>query len=138
MNTKDKGSLVEAKIMTKFLTMGYKVSLPWGENSSYDMVVDTGDALLRVQCKKSRMVNGSLCFNIGSVQYTKEKKKHTKISCKHDKIDAFATYCDETAGYYLIPVVDLLECKHECRLRHDPLPPLHKEREVKWSRDYEI
>src|SRR5690242_7410881 len=37
--------------MAEFLKAGFPVLLPFGENRRYDMVVDVGGRLLRVQCK---------------------------------------------------------------------------------------
>jgi hypothetical protein len=61
MNTREKGNLTEAKIMTALVEAGYLVSLPFGEGHKYDFIIDDGQGLHRVQCKTGRVKGGSLC-----------------------------------------------------------------------------
>lgn len=51
--TKFKGNLTELKCLIGFMSMGFDCSIPYGDNSRYDMIVDVGDELLRVQCKSA-------------------------------------------------------------------------------------
>jgi len=51
MNSKQKGSLVEAAAVSRFYKMGYEVLIPFGNRRPYDLVVDNGVKLLKVQCK---------------------------------------------------------------------------------------
>jgi Holliday junction resolvase len=51
--TKDKGNFAEAKVLTFLIKKGFNVSLPWSENSKYDLVAEKGGKFLRVQLKIS-------------------------------------------------------------------------------------
>lgn len=51
MNSKQKGSLAVAQCVAKMYERGYEVLLPFGDRKPYDLVLDTGDRLLKVQCK---------------------------------------------------------------------------------------
>lgn len=51
--TKSKGNITELTCLIGFMSMGFDCSIPYGDNSRYDIIVDVGDELLRVQCKSS-------------------------------------------------------------------------------------
>ena len=50
---KDVGDRTTLAVMLALRCLGYQVSVPFGENSRYDLVVDDGRRLQRVQCKTS-------------------------------------------------------------------------------------
>ena len=49
--TQRKGDLATARAIATFTAMGFDVSIPMTESAAYDLVVDSGDGLWRVQCK---------------------------------------------------------------------------------------
>ena len=49
--TQRKGDIALTQAVAKFTTIGYDVSLPITESAPYDMIVDTGANLIRVQVK---------------------------------------------------------------------------------------
>jgi hypothetical protein len=51
---KQKGDLAELKVATDLVTQGYRILLPFGEDHSYDLVIDDGGTLQRVQVKHTR------------------------------------------------------------------------------------
>lgn len=51
--TQRKGDIAVAQAIATFTRMGWDVSVPLTESALYDLVVDTGDGLVRVQCKFS-------------------------------------------------------------------------------------
>lgn len=50
-NSKDVGDETEATIISAAIGAGYSVAIPFGDNDKYDLVLDDGDELLRIQCK---------------------------------------------------------------------------------------
>lgn len=102
MNAKRKGMALEAKIMTDLLRCGCAVSTPWGDTERYDLVVDVGGDLLRIQVKSARTRNGgeTIEFDCRSNHYTSKGIKHNTYSA--DEVDYFATAYGETS--YLVPV----------------------------------
>ena len=52
-HTQRKGDIATAKAIHTFTALGYDVALPITESAAYDLVVDDGVALRRVQCKYS-------------------------------------------------------------------------------------
>ncbi|MBI1913706.1 MAG: hypothetical protein HYS12_02965 [Planctomycetes bacterium] len=49
--TQRKGDLAVAKAIHTFTAMGYDVSKPLTESAAYDLIVDTGEGLFRVQAR---------------------------------------------------------------------------------------
>ena len=49
--TQRKGDIATSRAIATFTAMGYDVSIPLTESAAYDLVVDDGCRLARVQCK---------------------------------------------------------------------------------------
>jgi hypothetical protein len=99
MQTREKGTLGEAKILAALIAAGYLVSVPFGEGHKYDFVIDDSISLRRVQCKTGRVKRGSLLFN----SYSQSGNGSTKQGY-HGLADIFAVLNPETGIVYLIPV----------------------------------
>ena len=51
--TQRKGDIAVSQAMARFTSMGYDVALPFTESAPYDLIVDTGKDLMRVQVRYS-------------------------------------------------------------------------------------
>jgi hypothetical protein len=69
VNTNSKGEISEGHVIAYLLKRGYAVSIPFGNNQRYDLILDDGDRLWRVQVKTARMRAGCLMFNCYSSGY---------------------------------------------------------------------
>ena len=49
--TQRKGDIAFSRAISRFTVIGYDVALPFTESSAYDLIVDTGDKLMRVQVR---------------------------------------------------------------------------------------
>jgi hypothetical protein len=49
--TQRKGDLATARAIASFTWMGFDVAIPLTESAAYDLVVDDGEGLRRIQCK---------------------------------------------------------------------------------------
>ncbi len=100
MNTKAKGDVSAATILAALVAQNQTVSVPWGDNAAYDLVLDTGDALLRVQCKTGRLRDGRIVFQTSSVCLTDGKyiKSHYR-----DKTDLWLFIARRMAKFILFP-----------------------------------
>src|SRR5579862_6821785 len=49
--TQRKGDIATSRAIAVFTAMGYDVSIPLTESAAYDLIVDDGHQLARVQCK---------------------------------------------------------------------------------------
>lgn len=80
MNNSQKGDLCEILVLTRFLKLGLRVSIPYGPAQPYDLVVENGTGLKKVQVKsitydtKPRKKGGEYrykCANISNTHYKK-------------------------------------------------------------------
>jgi hypothetical protein len=91
---KDVGDRTTLAIMLALHESGYQVSTPFGENTRYDLVLDDGARLLRLQCKTGRMRLGAVEFATASSYAHHPNEKRTQRHYR-GQIDAFAVYCRE-------------------------------------------
>jgi hypothetical protein len=92
-------------IMTALRGAGYAVLVPFGENTRYDLVIDDGAKLGRIQCKTGRLRKGAVIFRACS-SYAHHPNPKVVRRDYLGEIDYFAVYCPETAGVYLVPLTD--------------------------------
>jgi hypothetical protein len=114
---------------------GYALLVPFGENTRYDLVVDDGHRLARVQCKTGRLRNGAITFAVTST-YGHHPHPAAVRRTYEGEIDFFAVYCPETAGVYLVPIDDV-PTRSIARLRVVPTRNGQK-RHIRHAADYEI
>jgi hypothetical protein len=62
-DTKSIGDLSEMAVALALARTGYLVSRPVGENRRYDLIIDKGGVLSRVQVKTGRLRNGAIVFH---------------------------------------------------------------------------
>ena len=99
-NSKDVGDLTELKTIGKFISGGYQVAIPFGDNSKYDLILDDDGEFYRVQCKTSwTCADGGFMFNTHS-QTTRNGEYHE--TTYGNDIDAFAVYYPENGKLYWI------------------------------------
>jgi hypothetical protein len=77
--TNNKGDISEVAIMLDLIDKGYKVSIPYGHDCIYDLIVDRGNKLEKIQVKTATKDKNGLRIrcryrvgNIKSAKYTKE------------------------------------------------------------------
>lgn len=97
-----KGQIIELKVQEEMLRYGFDVSIPTYNASRYDLIVDTGKELLRIQVKKALgKIDNSFtidCYSSNVSSNSETSKRRYTI----EEIDYFATvWKDKT---YLIPV----------------------------------
>jgi PD-(D/E)XK endonuclease len=93
-------------VMLALCSAGYEVLVPFGENTRYDLVIDDGQSLKRIQCKTGRLRAGAVRFKTCST-YGHHRNPLAAQRSYLGEIDAFAVYCPETSGIYLVPIEDL-------------------------------
>lgn len=113
-HTKRVGIISEIALLSKFTSLGYTVSVPYGDCARYDFIVDFDDGkLARVQCKTGRVRASNIEFNTCSTdRYTQRSKGY------EGEIDYFAIWVPELSSAYLIPFDNSLP-SGKCRLRLD-------------------
>lgn len=130
-NSKAKGDTIESKVIHELVRRGYLVSIPFGDNSSYDLVVDDGGSLYRVQCKTAwRTTHDTIRFNTHS-QTTKDGKYHE--TTYDGEIEAFVVRFPETELLYWVNIGEATNQKMD--LRYDAAID-HPS--INWAEDFEL
>jgi PD-(D/E)XK nuclease superfamily protein len=114
---------------------GFAVSIPFGENVRYDLIIDDGCRLARVQCKTGRLRQGAVLFNVcscyGHHLHPGEARRNYR-----GQVDYFVVYCSDTSGVYLMPIEDL-PLANQASLRVEP-PRNGQRLRIRNASDYEI
>src|ERR1035437_8631705 len=90
--------------MAKAAGLGFRVSKPWGESSRYDLIVDNGRKLLRVQVKSAHRAD-----EFGG--YTFHAHGNTTRAYRSSEIDFLAAYVVPVDTWYLFPVEEFRKYK---------------------------
>ena len=114
---------------------GYDILVPFGENVRYDLVIDDGATLARVQCKTGRLRAGAIRFAVCSC-YGHHRNPGTARRDYAGQVDLFAVYCPETSGVYLVPIADL-PVKVQAALRVEPTRNA-QQRRIRQASTYQI
>ncbi len=97
MNCNIQGAHAEYGVALKFMELGYIVSKPMLDSSRYDLLVDTGSKIIRIQVKSKK----ENCFvspgRSGINVMLTRGKCYTK-----NEVDYFAIYVPDHNGFYII------------------------------------
>lgn len=106
-NSKDVCDETESKVLGEMVAAGYSVSIPFGDNDRYDLVIDDGCQLHRVQCKTAWANKPeTIRFNTHS-QTTSDGSYHEETY--EDDIDAFVVRYPPGEDLYWIDIDEATE-----------------------------
>ena len=110
---------------------GHSVSVPFGDNDKYDLIVDNGRELYRIQCKTAwENKQDTIRFNTHS-QTTDGGEYHEETYA--GRIDAFVVRYPETEQLYWIDVTDATTQKMELRFEAEIDHPW-----INWAEEHEF
>ena len=122
--------------MLECMKQGFQISIPFGEDSRYDFIVDINNKLLRIQCKTCSEIiqEGEVtAINFKTVRTSGcNAKINTRTKYSKEEIDYFATYYQNKC--YLVPVE---QCSNEKTLRILP-PKNNRMTGVTWLKNCEL
>ena len=98
----EKGAVAEAEIAAAAVRLGFVVLRPTSEGRRYDLIVDTGPELLRVQCKWAQLLGDVLSIRIRTSRYT--PNGYVRTTYDASEIDAVAAYSPDLDECYFIPI----------------------------------
>lgn len=132
-NTKSLGNKAEIAIISEFVKNDIPVSLPFGDNQPYDIVIDTPMGFKSVQVKHGLLKNGVIFADI------RKRIGSDRINyITYEKLaDYIAIWCEKLNACYLL---DINECEHKTgvSLRVDT-PKKHTNlSSIVWAKDYEL
>lgn len=131
LDTKQKGIVTELQCITYLNQLGYHISIPYGENSRYDFIVDIEGHLKRVQVKTSQEVDDGKTIQFICRTSRVNSKGVVNRRYTSSEIDYFATFYNGKC--YLVPVN---ECSVSKKLRFEPASN-NQTNFVNFAKDYE-
>ena len=116
---KQKGDMAELAVAFDLRRRGHRVAFPYGEDFDYDLIVDRGGALERVQVKHTRSDGSVVVVRCRSVSVTNGEVVETKLYAS-TTIEWLAVYDVTTQRCYYVPSWLLGEGRHYLHLRLVP------------------
>ena len=107
MNSRKQGDVGTGYAITYFLSKGYTVAIPISDSQSYDLIIEKGGKMERVQCKTSFKKNefGVYRIELRTVSNTRGKKLDIRKPSKKNFDSLFVT--DGDGKMYLIPATEV-------------------------------
>lgn len=103
---KKKGDLAELKVAADLIDRGCRISIPFGEDSDYDLIADYEGRLHRVQVKYTQSDGQIVVLRCRSHSLTRGKVRATKLYTPA-MIDWIAAYDSTTERCYYCPSREL-------------------------------
>ena len=105
-----KGISTELRSLLYFSNKGYLCSIPYGNVGRYDLLVDTGKKIVRIQCKSAhKNDNGSYTVNTSNTAMKANgnvRKFYTK-----DEIDFIITFIEDKAVFIPVEMIEKSQSK---------------------------
>jgi PD-(D/E)XK endonuclease len=131
-DTKRVGDASEACVLAALVKAGYSVLLPFGENHRYDLVIDDGRRLQRVQVKTGRLRRGVVAYSCSS---SHTHRGGVAARPYFGQADVIAVYCPQNGKVYLVPEHEFVATRAHLRLAD---PQNNQSRRIRWARDFEL
>jgi hypothetical protein len=133
LTTNQKGAIAEAAVIYECAKLRIPVAKPLADER-YDLILDMGSQLLRVQCKWAALRGHVVVVRTRTCRRARDGLIHRPYGA--DEIDAIAAFSPDTGKCYLLPQ-DLSVNRGDVQLR---LKPTRNNQSVgvRWARDYEF
>ena len=129
-----KGAIAETAFAAHATRLGFDVYRPVTEGGRYDLILELGRRLLRVQCKWGRRTGGVVSVNLNTFRRTRDGYVRTVYTAA--QVDAIGVYCAPLDRCYLLPIT-LVDGRRGIHLRLEPSRN-NQRALVNWARDYEL
>jgi len=138
MNTKQIGTVAEAKVKANLLAKGFNVAEPEGDYLPFDLVVITKDLrMYKVQVKSGKIKkSGSVNLKLIRNRYEKGRYKHD-IRYEEGDVDIFALYVFDLDSCFYIKADEIKQHKYCICFRVNPAKGSQTGREFRMLKDYE-
>jgi PD-(D/E)XK endonuclease len=129
-----KGAIAETAITAAAVELGFVVLRPVVEGRRYDLVIDTGPRLLRVQCKWARFRDDVVVVDTSTRRLTPRGYVGSTYSVA--EIDGVAAYCQHLKQCYYLPI----EVAAGRRMFHLRLSPAANNQRcaINWAAQYDF
>src|SRR5215213_5163569 len=128
--TFDIGNEAEGIVLGQYIKAGLRVCIPFGTGAPYDLAVDTGTRIVKVQVKTAIFEKGCILCRTRrrNASYDRTMRRYEK-----GEVDYFAIYCPRFDELYVMSFEEA--AKGSVSLRTEPT--LNKqEKYIRWAKDY--
>ena len=130
-----KGAIAESAITAAAAELGFVVLRPLIEGRRYDLVIDTGPRLLRVQCKSGRLKRGVVVVTVATCRFT-PAQGYVRSKYTAEEIDGVGVYCPDLKRCFFLPI-ELVAGRSVVHLRIDTAAN-NQRAAITWAADYEF
>lgn len=104
-----KGDISVNYVVARLLEEGLDISVPISENSRYDIIVDNGRRLLKIQVKSIYWdkSNNCYCANAYSVNRKGEGNTYVRNPYTKEDCDFIITFNVDTKQFFIFPIEDI-------------------------------
>jgi hypothetical protein len=129
-----KGAIAEAAIASAAIELGIYVLRPLVEGRRYDLLFDTGERLLRVQCKWAPKRGNVIVVNLQTHRCTPHG--YVRSTYTAEEVDGIAVYCQALKRCFYLPI----EKVQRRRVLHLRLAPAanNQAAAINWAADFEL
>jgi hypothetical protein len=129
-----KGAIAEAAITLAAIELGLVVWRPVIEGRRYDLVIDSGTELLRVQCKWAPRKGAVIVAHLGTCRHTPHG--YVRSTYTAEEVDGFGLYCHELKRCFYVPIEKVAGRTH----MHLRLAPAvnNQEAAINFAADYDF
>jgi PD-(D/E)XK endonuclease len=134
LSTNQKGAIAEMRIAAEALELGCTVYRPMSEGCRYDLIIDVGGPLLRVQCKWAS-VRGAIVV-VYTITSRLTPRGYVRTTYRPTEVDGIAAYCHELKRCFWLPI-DEIAGKSVVHLRLRPARNGQRSG-LKWAQHYPL
>jgi len=128
------GDIGETRVLAELIKRGYNVSIPFGHDAKYDLVVEVDGKLKKVQVKTTASKGGKMrvqCRTISNII----KGKQIRVTYTKKDFDYMIVYDTVTDACYNVPMDDVEQTIDALWLRTEP-PKNGNRKNIRWAKDY--
>lgn len=104
MDTKLKADIAESAVITELLKRGFRVLKPVGDRLPYDLAVDLGGKLIRIQVKSAWFDQPSKAYLVDSRRTKTNRREMRREYYDVSDFDFAVIYIEELDTFYVMPV----------------------------------
>jgi hypothetical protein len=131
-NTKKIGDLSELEVALALARAGYIVSKPLGDSHRYDLIIDDGQTLSRVQVKTGRLTDQG-AIRVSCCSSHAHRGGTTRPY--RGEIEYIGVFCPQTGEAYLVPESEIVNSYMHLRVA----PPVNRQdRHIRWASRYKL
>ncbi|HOW87504.1 MAG TPA: group I intron-associated PD-(D/E)XK endonuclease [Candidatus Omnitrophota bacterium] len=101
MDTKLKSDIAESAVLTRLLKEGFRVLKPVGDRLPYDLALDMGKKLFKIQVKSAWGKDG--IYNVDSRRTKTNRRKMLRSRYAEDDFDFAVLYIEDLGIFYVMP-----------------------------------